>query len=464
MYSLFFWLSIFSFFFLGCSKIVLKEDHSIPSTIAKRIDCNLEWSRDKCSNEKITEFINSLVLEELTPEKAIQIALFNNRNIQATFEELGIARANLIEAGLLSNPFFEIEFRYPFVRGLKTNIEYLITSSLLDLFLIPLRNRLANTEYHQAKMRISHEIINVFFDIRETYYEWVAKLKNEQCRHAILNLTNILFKIAAQQFEAGNINQLDFDRAQNGIFDAELKYIQSKSESIAVQEKLIQLLGFSEDICLILPENFSRIQQPPLDLCELERTALEERLDLKEANLEVVRLSQLLGLKNPWIYTDLNGGLSGKRETDGNQLLGPAFSGRLPLFNYGQAARMRLWSQLKKAIKHLEGMQVKVLSEVRESFSLLRIFSQLTYDYEKHLLPMQKKISEKTEGLYNVMGLGIEKLLESKKEEITLEQQYIENLMKYFIAQVKLDRALGGYLFKLICENISEDSYEQANL
>ena len=413
----------------GCSKIPPLDEGFVERTIADRI--HIEWRQ-------------GLISTELTPDAAIQIALLNNPKVQATFEELGIARADLVEAGLLSNPSFAVEVRYPHVSHLRTNIEYLITSSLLDLFLIPLRKRLARTEFEQTKLRVSNEILDLAFEVRETYYELIAERKKIEYIHSSVELTSILRDIFSKQIAVGNVNSLQFQLAQARFLEAELELSRSQTEAIRLREKLNRLLGFSEDVCLLLPEDLPAVEACDFELCTLESRALEQRLDLQVARFEMARLTQMLGLKEGWTYTDLRAGLAGERDPDGTNLIGPGFSGEIPIFNYGQAARMRLFAQLRQTQERLAELEVRVLSEVREAHRLLTSYLSMIQDYEVRLLPMQGEITASSEELYNEMGLGVDQLLENKRLEVTALQNYTEIVKKSLVARVELDRALGG--------------------
>lgn len=387
--------------------------------------------------------------------------MLNNPKVQATFENLGIARADLVEAGLLSNPSFEIEVRYPHVKGLKTNIEYLIISSILDVFLIPLRTRLATTEFEQTKLKVSKEILDLAFEVRETYYELVAERKRIQYILSTVELASIISDISSKQAFIGNVNALEFQLSQAHFLEAELELFRSQAQIVRLREKLNRLLGFSNDVCLILPENLPEVDYFGFDLCALESMALEKRLDLQVARFEIARLSQMLGLKDWWTYTNLKAGLAGEREPDGANLIGPGFSGEIPIFNYGQAARMRLFAELRQAKDKLAALEIKIVSEVREAHKLLMSYLKIINDYQNCLLPMQGKILASSEQLYNVMGIGIDKLLENKRQEVVATQNYTENLKKYLVARVELDKALGGYLFKLLSEmKCSDGSYQ----
>lgn len=436
----------------GCSKIPPVDDGFVACTVANRIDSQAEWRQGCCQDEQIQTFIQCAAANELTADSAIQIALLNNPKIQAIFEEIGIARADLVEAGLLSNPSFSIEVRYPHIKNLHTNIEYLITSSLLDIFLIPLRTRLAATEFEQTKLKVSNEILNLAFDVRETYYELVLEKKKISYIQSVVELTSINSEIVSKQINVGNVNTLEFQLSQSRLLEAELELAKSQAEIIRLGEKLNRLLGFNEEICLILPDYLDGIDYQGFDICTLESIAIEERLDLQVARFEIARLGRMLGLKDWWTYTNLQGGLAGERDPDGTNLIGPGFSGELPIFNYGQAARMRLFAQLRQAQGRLAELEIKVRSEVREAHKLLMSYLKIINEYQYRLLPMQGKISASSEELYNVMGLGVDKLLENKRLEVVANKNYTQSIKEYLVARVELDRALGGYLFRLLAQ------------
>jgi cobalt-zinc-cadmium efflux system outer membrane protein len=421
--------------------------------VADRIDSHVEWRMGSCQDEQVQTFIQCAIANELTADSAIQIALLNNPKIQAIFEELGIARADLVEAGLLSNPSFETEIRYPHVQGLQTNIEYLLISNVLDIFLIPIRTRLAATEYEQTKLMVSNEILNLAFHVRETYYRLVAEREKLKHIQSTVELTNILSDIVSKQMNVENINVLEFQLAQSKLIEAEIELSISQAEIIRLSEKLNRLLGFADDFCLIVPENLSdSIDYQGFDLCTLESIALENRLDLQIAYFEIVRLNRMLGLKDGWTYTNLKAGLAGEKDAEGPNLVGLGLAGEIPIFNYGQAARLRLFAELRQAQDHFAELEIQVLSEVREAHKLLMNDLKIIDDYQNRLLPAQSKIVAFSEELYNVMGLGVDKLLDNKLQETVITQNYIESVKQYLIARVELDRALGGYLFRLLVQ------------
>ncbi|MBA3722040.1 MAG: TolC family protein [Parachlamydiaceae bacterium] len=443
--------SLLSLFVSSCTHVPRGSKEQVAGIVQERIGKEVVWNQSGYEDPCITNYIQDLTFQPITVESAIQIAVLNNPKIQATIEEIGIAQADLVEAGLFTNPAFSIEVRYPYLKKLNTNIEYLITATFLDIFMIPLRTRLATAELEQVKRRVANEILDLAFDVRKTFYELLAEQQKLKYTKSIVELTSIQGEIVSRQNRVGNVNSLDFQQVQSRFLEAKLEISQEQSEIIRLKEKLNRLLGLSEDICLILPENIPQeIDYQGFDICALESIAIEERLDLQEARFEVIRIRRMLGLKDWWTYTNLNTGVTGERDPDGLNLVGFGVSGEIPIFNFGQAARMRIFAQLRQAQDRYVALEIQILSEVREFHKLLMSDLGMINDYRVGILPLQNKVISSSEELYNVMGLGVDRLLENKRQELEANRNYLEILKDYWVARVHLDKALGGYLFRLL--------------
>lgn len=451
-----------SIFISSCARIPQGSEEHVAGIVQERIGKEVQWNKACYEDPRINCYVQDLASQPISIESAVQIALLNNPEVQAIFEEIGIAQADLIEAGLFTNPVFSVEVRYPHEKKLVTNIEYLITATFLDIFLIPLRTKLASTELEQAKLRVANAILDLAFEVRQTYYELVAEQQMLKYTQSIAELTSIQSEISSRQHKVGNIYQLDLEETQAVFLEADLQITQSEEEIIRLREKLNRLLGFSEEICLTFPEQLpEEIDYQGLDLCQLESMALQERIDLQVARFEIIRLSQMLGLKDWWTYTNLQLGLAGEREAEGLNKMGPGFVGEIPIFNYGQAARMRLFAELRQAQDRLAALEIRVLSEVREAHKLLMKDLKIIDKYRAGIIPLQSRIIDSSEKLYNVMGLGVDRLLFNKRRETETYRNYLASLRDYWISRVQLDHALGGYLFRLLPQEIDCGGIEQ---
>lgn len=438
----------------GCTRHSSSDDGVVSCMIAQRIDEQARWNQGCCP--EIDESIQSLIERELTPETAIQIAFLKNPLVQSIYEELGVSHADLVAAGLLTNPNFSLETRYPQSQGYVTNIEYLVTTAFLDIFMIPLRTKLAEAEFEQAKIRVANEILNLAFDVRQTYYELVgSRQKFRDTIRPIVELESIQEEIVARQNTIGNVNPLDFQQIQARSLEVKIEAAKEQTSIIRYREKLNRLMGLHEEVCLILPDLPQDLDYNGFDLCALESIALHERLDLQEARFEVIRLCRKLGIKQWWAYTNLQAGLAGERDGDGLNTIGFGLTGEIPIFNYGQADRLRIVALLRQAEQRYYELEIRVLSEVREAHRLLILYLDMLNDYRSRLIPMHLEIINSSEELYNVMGLGVDRLLTNKRIQLEAQQSYLEIVKDYWVVRVQLDKALGGYLFRLYQNKLS---------
>ena len=453
VYCLLLWMGILCFI-PSCTKMERSDDLNVSSAIEKRLDKTVQWNKGSPFDEQVEQKVHLLLQQELTVDAAVQIALLNNPHIQSIFEEIGISQAELVEAGLFSNPIFDLFLRYPLKKNFVADIEYSITQSFIDLFLIPLRVKVAKAELEQTTLIVTNEILDLAFEVEQTYYELQASQQKLGYTRPIVELTDIHNEIASRQKNINNINSLDLQQIQSRYLEAKLEIARIQNEIIQLKQRLNKLLGFSGEIQWTISSDLPEMDYQGLPIDRLECVAFRERLDLQAARFEILRLSRKLGIKQWWVYTNGRIGIGGERDSDGLNTIGPAFAGEIPIFNYGQGARLRLRAELRQAQDKLATLEIRILSEVREAHELLMNNLSVINEYRNRIIPLQNKILESSEELYNVMGIGIDRLLENKRQELQAYSNYISSLRNYWIARVQLDRSLGGKLHKVFtCEN-----------
>jgi len=99
-----------------------------------------------------------LLASTLSTDGAVRIALLNNKGLQASYNELGIAEAALIEARLPPNPTFSLSRIQPPV---ELDIERRIIMDILALATLPARAELAAERFRQAQLRAALETLRV---------------------------------------------------------------------------------------------------------------------------------------------------------------------------------------------------------------------------------------------------------------------------------------------------------------
>lgn len=428
----------------GCTTVPPADDVRVASLVECRMDQEVCWNQGCEEDCQVDNAIEQLLEQELTVDSAVQIALLNNPTIQATFEEIGIAQADLVQAGLFQNPIFDGYVRFPDHPSLQLNTAFSITQTFLDLFLIPLRKKIAEVELEQAHLRVANAVLNLAFTVQETFYDLQAEQMKQPLLALLEQAAEAAKELAEAQKQQGNINDLALQSRLTEYLESQIVYTQNQMEQIRLREKMNQLLGLSSNGCWQLTDHLPELPEEEVPIECLESIALSQRLDLEIARREVERTARMLGIKQWWAYTDLAAGISTEHEAEGFQETGPALAGAVPLFNYGQADRARLYALYRQRCEQQKALEITVLSEVRSARDRVAVNRELVLIYQKEIIPLQEQIVSTSQTFYNTMGLSIYHLLDMKKQEIRVKIDSTANLRNYWISQVELSRALGG--------------------
>ncbi len=434
------------FIFSGCTTAKSANDDYVASIVESRIRKDVRWNRFACSDQ-IQKTVERLLQANLTVDSSVQVALLNNPIVQSVFEEIGIAYGDLLEAGLLKNPIVEAFFRFPNQSSFCLNTEFAVTQSLVDIFMVPLRKRIASAAFAQTELQVANTILNLAFDVQETFYKLVAGQKINRKLEQLVELTEISYQLAEVQIQAGNINNLTLQTQMNEYLEAKVALAQGQVEIIKLKEHMNVLLGLdSSDTCW----SFSH-ELPTMPLSEfsescLESIALTHRLDLEAARWYVEKIARTGATKQWWAYTDLVAGFAGEKDPSGLWTQGPAIGASIPIFNYGQADRERLYALYRQSVNQLQALQIIILSELHSANERLLIQRTIVAAYENELLPLQDQILNTSQQYYHVMALSVYKLLDAKKQEIQMQINSTNALKHYWISKIDLDRSLGGYL------------------
>ena len=441
----------------GCTRLPKAGDCRVASIINNKIDKEVRWNQGCYEDEHVHCAVQGLLQQELVIDSAVQIALLNNPEIQAIFEEIGIAQADLVEAGLFQNPVFDGYIRIPDHHSLQLNTAFSITQSFLDIFLIPLRKKIAAVELEQAYLRVANAVLNLSFDVQETFYNLQAEQIKQNFLASLVHVTEAANQLAVAQRQQGNINDLELQSRMNDYLVSKVALAQSQVELIRLRERINKLLGLStSNLCWQIICDLPELPEDEIPAECLESVALSQRLDLEVARWEVEKIARMLGVKQWWAYTNIAAGISTEHEAEGFQETGPAFAGAIPIFNYGQADRARLFSMHRQSLERQKALEIEVLSEVRSARDQLFVNRNLVITYQEELIPLQEHIVSMSQRFYNTMVLSVYKLLDAKKQELQMQINYNLNLRNYWISQVELDRALGGSLYLAI------ESYRQS--
>lgn len=420
----------------------------LQSTVQGRIGKRVEWRRNVAADAEISQTVHGLLRGTMTAERAVQTALLNNRELQATFEEIGIANADLTEAGLLKNPVFDVSARFPDRPPSATNLEFSIVQDFLDLLMIPIRKKVAAAELARVQLKVGDEVLKLAAEVKTAFYTLQGKQMLLGRLGELGNTFGAALELTQRQHEAGNINDLELVTQQSTYSQAKLDAAQVASEMRSDQEKLNRLMGlWGAQTRWKIANELPGIAGRDFPTDRLESLAIAQRLDLAASKAEIGAVVQSLGLTKTYRYVGaIEFGVDTEKSPDRQRVTGPTLRLELPIFNQGKSRIARLEAQLRQAERRLEAQAIDVRSEVREARDRLLAKKDLSIYYRDELLPERKRVLELTLTNYNAMLKSPYDLLLARQNELAAERGYIDALRDYWIARADLERAVGGSL------------------
>src|SRR5207245_1489034 len=115
--------------------------------------------------------VRQLLSRTLTAETAVQVALLNNKGLQAAYNELALAETDLVEQSLPPNPVFSVSR----ISGNgASEIERQVVGDILALATLPFRSDIARERFRQAQLRAALATLRLAADVRRAYVRSVA--------------------------------------------------------------------------------------------------------------------------------------------------------------------------------------------------------------------------------------------------------------------------------------------------
>lgn len=414
--------------------------------VSSRTAARIAWTEGR-HDDSVDEHVGALLERELTPESAVQIALMNSPSLLATYERLGVAQADLVQAGLLPNPVLHASMRFG-ISGPGPGAELSLIQDFLRALQIPLRKRVAAAEFETAKLEVAQAVIDLVSRVKTTFYTLQGAEQMLELRATAAEATQLSADLAGRQHEAGNITDLDLASERALAAGMRLELSSAEGDVLTEREHLNALLGlWGRSTSWTVA---GRLPAPPgeaIDRAALESLAISQRLDLAAARQSAEALTRSLGLARATaIFTTAAFGGEAEREPDGEWAAGPAIEFSTPIFDQGQAAVGKASAQLRESQRRYAALAVEIRADVRRASSRAEAARRRAEYYADVALPLRHEIVRRTQLQYNAMQLGVFELLQAKRDEIDAGRDYVETLTDYWLARTELERAVGGEL------------------
>ena len=396
-------------------------------------------------DEQVDARVRLLLQAELTSEAAVEVALLNNPGLQATFADLGIAQADLVQAGLLKNPTFGVSIRFPNRSGANIDNDFSIAQDLLDVFILPLRKRVAAQQFEQAKLRVGEAAIRLAGGVRQAYFNLAAAEQMSEMWSMLLEGQRVNAQFSSKLRVAGNIRELDLAMAIDAYESTRVSLARAQSEAVLARERFARLLGVWGAQLNFKTARLPELPPSDVPLEHLEATAMERRLDLIAARRELEALSYAASLQGSTrFFPAVQIGASTERESpEGVRVTGPTLSIELPIFDQGQARIARAEALVRQSESRLAELAVNARSEVRSARERLLAERGIVDHYRTQVMPRRERIVKLSQLQYNAMQIGLNVVLQAKQSEVNGYRDYIEAVRDYWLARSELELAIG---------------------
>ena len=385
--------------------------------------------------------VAELLQTALTADAAVEVALLNNRGLQAKFGDLGIAESELVRAGRLKNPSLSFG-RMSGGGGIE--IERTVLFDILGLLTMPMAKEVGQQRFEQAQYQAAYDAVSLAADVRRAYFDAVAAQELAKFYEQVKETADVSNELAKRMLQAGNFNKLAQMREQAFYADATAQLARAQHQAAAQREKLIRLLGlYGEQLNFRLPQRLPELPKQVIEPQNAEQTAMDKRLDVQMAKRAAEATAKSLHLTNATRMVNvLDVAYKNKSESGAPRANGYEIELELPLFDFGSTRAARAQATYMQAVNRTAEVAVNARSEVREAYSAYRTAYDLAQHYRDEVVPLRKRISEENLLRYNGMLIGVFELLADAREQVAGVTGYVQALRDFWVAETNLQTAL----------------------
>jgi cobalt-zinc-cadmium efflux system outer membrane protein len=198
----------------------------------------------KDPDAKATErAVQTLTRGPLSADAAVEVALLSSPALQAVYEDLSLAQADVVQAGLLSNPVLSADVTTAERDAISPNLIVGITQSFLDLLLIPAKRKVASAQFEAAKYRVGCAVLDTAAAVKSAFFAAVSAEQKLSVRRTMADAEEAASELAKRQAEAGNVSELAAAGERALYLETRLLVSRAEVEVAGARERLARLMG-----------------------------------------------------------------------------------------------------------------------------------------------------------------------------------------------------------------------------
>jgi outer membrane protein TolC len=397
--------------------------------------------------EHAGDTVRRLMARPLTAETAVQIALLDNRGLQAAYNELALAETDLVQGGLPPNPTFSLS---RIAGDGAMEIERQVTGDILALATLPFRTGIARERFHAAQLRAAEATLRLGAEVRRAWYRAVAANELAALLADAQSTAESTARLATKLGETGALNKLDQAREQVFYAETTAELATSRQQAASSRERLVRLLGLWDgELGFRLPSALPPLPSHPLQLPSIEAGAVKHRIDLQIARIELDALAKSLGLTEATRFVTLLELAGIDRKTAEPQTApfrerGFDVQFQIPIFDGGEVRLRQAAETYSQAFNRLTELAVNVRSQAREAYGAYRSSYDIAAHYQREVLPLRQIITEEMQLRFSSMQIDVFALLTEARQRLASLRSAIDARRDFWLAQSDLTAAVTG--------------------
>jgi len=376
--------------------------------------------------------------EGLTEEGAIRIALWNNAAFQETLADLGISRADLVQAGMLPNPTLSMLVPWG-AKGLELTAKYPMEA----LWLRPKRVANAESSYEQTVQRLTQAGLDLIRDVKLACADLaLAKERLRSAEQTVSVSTNIA-RLSKARLDAGDASELEANVAQIDALQAQELRARARHDERIATERLRALLGMGQQpfpVHIVAPA----VVRVDLEVTGLVTNALALRPDLRAAEMAVESGGKRIGLARLEAFT-LAAGVNAK-DVNNQFLAGPTVDLAVPIVNQNQGGIALAKANFEKVSRHYYVVRDRIVLEVREAHTRAAQAQESHDHWRQQILPPLEDAVRQSQKAYEAGDVSLLLTLESSRRLEDARAKSALARADLHRATAELERSAGGRL------------------
>jgi outer membrane protein TolC len=420
---------------------------AVSDLTSQTINKDVAFVRTPEGADAVNDSVRRLLSRALSAEAAVQIALLNNKGLQAAYNELALAEADLVQESLPPNPVFSV---LRIAGNGASEVERQVVGDILALATLPFRSDIARDRFRQAQLRAAFATLRLAADVRRTYIRAVAANEIVVLLTDAKSTADSTAQLAVKLGETGSINRLDQAREQVFYAETTADLATARQSVTSAREKLARLMGLWDcGLDFRLPNQLPTLPRRPLALPSIEADAVSHRIDLQIARLELTALAKSLSLTEATRFVtllDLAGISRRTQDPEGAPFRERGFGVQLqiPIFDGGEVRVRQAVETYNLAFNRLTERAVNVRSGARDAYRVYRSTYDIASHYQREILPLRKIITEEMRLRFSSMQVDIFALLAEARQRLASLRGAIDAKQKFFLAQAELQTAVNG--------------------